>query len=458
MLFFGRKKPVNRVTPPSRPRHQKPVSGLKNVRRHQRQEERRIRELEKGLREHRLGLYLHIPFCKSKCAYCDFYSLSGKEVRMDAYLKALCANLTEMESSVQARTVDTVYVGGGTPSFFGDKRLRVLLNTVTKTFRLDKDCEFTVECNPESVTKALVRTLRRCGVNRVSLGMQSANDSELKAVGRPHSFEQVQDAVKLLRKGGMQNLSLDLIYGLPGQTDASWRESVEAALALAPEHLSLYALTLEEGTPLWRRREQADLADDDAQAERYLWAVDRLAQAGYVQYEISNFARPGYESRHNLKYWLGEEYVGFGPSAHSDFGGCRYSYVSDLETYIEGMSTGAPIVAESEQIPEPERAREYLIFRLRTTRGVSAEEYRRRFRMDFGPMQKKLEEFAAQGWAVSEAGQTPEQRLWHFTPKGFLLSNQLIGQLLEVQEETMRRQSAPGGKRSADMFQNDRKN
>lgn len=438
MLFFGRKKPVNQTTPVPRPRHQKPVSGLRTVRRHQRQEERRIRELEKGLRERRVGLYLHIPFCRHKCAYCDFYSLAGREDRMDAYLKALCANLTELVSSASAHTVDTVYLGGGTPSLFGEKRLKTLLTTVNKTFHLDKDCEITVECNPESVTLKLIRVLRRCGVNRVSLGMQSAQDDELKAVGRIHDFAQVRTAVELIRKGGIKNLSLDLIYGLPGQSREDWQHSVEEALALQPQHLSLYALTLEEGTPLFQRRASLDLADDDEQAERYLWAVERLEQAGFAQYEISNFALPGYESRHNLKYWLGEEYIGFGPGAHSDFGGVRYSCVKDLDAYLKGMSDGSPIVEESERVPEQERAREYLIFRLRTTRGIRSGEYRQRTRMDFTPLEEKLTDFAAQGWARSESVPGGERRWW-FTPRGFLLSNQLIGQLLEVQEEEMRR-------------------
>jgi oxygen-independent coproporphyrinogen-3 oxidase len=436
MLFFGRKKPVNRTTPPQRKRHQKPVTDLRSVKRHQRREEQRIRELEKGLRERRLGLYLHIPFCVRKCAYCDFYSLPGREDRMDAYLKSLCANMTELVSSVQAHTVDTVYLGGGTPSLFGERRLKVLLNTVKKTFRLDKDCELTVECNPESVTPKLIRTLRRCGVNRISLGMQSAQDDELRAVGRVHDFEQVRTAVACIRKEGIRNLSLDLIYGLPEQSRADWQESVEAALALEPEHLSLYALTLEEGTPLWKRRDALDLADDDEQAERYLWAVDRLSQAGYAQYEISNFAKPGYESRHNLKYWMGEEYIAFGPGAHSDFGGVRYSYVADLEAYIAGVSSGSPIVEESERIPQPERFREYLIFRLRTVRGIGEEEYGRLTRMDFAPLRRRLEDFAASGWAMAE--ETEGERRWHFTPQGFLLSNRLIGELLEVQEEQLR--------------------
>lgn len=437
--MFGRKtyQSSSSAPRPRKKRHIKPVLNLKTVRRHQKREEKRIRELERSLKEQRLGIYIHIPFCKSKCAYCDFYSLPNREVRMDAYLSALSANIREMAESAAGRRANTVYIGGGTPSHFGEKRLKELVRLVTKTFPLDKGYEFTVECNPESVTLPLIKTLRKNGVNRISLGMQSAIDRELKEVGRPHTFETVKNAVALIRKAKITNLSLDLIYGLPHQTMESWQTSVEAALALSPEHISFYALTLEEGTPLYEavERGRVSVAEDDELADRYLWAVERLAEAGYQQYEVSNFSKPGYPSRHNLKYWRGEEYVGFGPGAHSDFGGCRYSYLPDLEGYIDGMTSGKPIVAEYEQIPEKERAREYLMLRLRTVEGVSGSEYAR-FRMSFEPIQKQMEQYAAQGWMVCEKDR------WHFTPKGFLLSNTLIGGILEVQEQEMMRGSA----------------
>lgn len=429
MLFGFGKKPRNTTTPPSKPkRHREPVD-LKSVRAHQKREEQRVRQLERERREKRMGIYIHIPFCKSKCAYCDFYSLPHAESMMDAYLKALLLQMDEVAPSVTGMSVDTVYIGGGTPSYFGEKRLKTLLKKVNKTFSLDTNCEFTVECNPDSVTKPLLQTLLKGGVNRISLGVQSAQEDELAAVGRPHTFAQVQEAVTLIRKAKIQNLSLDLIYGLPEQSMEDWKQSVDAALALTPEHLSLYALTLEEGTPLYARQETTPMADDDEQAERYLWAVEHLRQAGYAQYEISNFARPGKESRHNLKYWKLEEYIGFGPGAHSDMGGCRYSYIRDLKGFIEGMTSGGQIVDESNQILPQERGREYLIFRMRTTLGIDEETYRNRYRMNWTPIEEKLMEFRTHGWTVEENG------AWHFTPEGFLLSNPLIGQLLEVQEK-----------------------
>ena len=286
-----------------------------------------------------------------------------------------------------------------------------------------------MEANPDSVDLHALRRLRRAGVNRLSMGMQSACDGELAAVHRPHTFAQVEAAVAAARKAKIKNLNLDLIYGLPGQTEESWHDTVEKALALAPEHLSCYGLTVEEGTPLARRVAAGEqLPDDDTQAALYLWTVERLARAGYEQYEISNFARPGFQSRHNLKYWMGKPYMGIGAGAHSDFGGCRYSYVRSVEGYIRGVMDGDKLLDSSEQIPQRERGSEYLMLRLRTTHGIEEWEYRRLYYMNFDPLGAKLAEYEQRGWAQRTNGR------WHFTPEGFLLSNRLIVELQELQE------------------------
>ena len=236
--------------------------------------------------------------------------------------------------------------------------------------------------------------------------------------------------MELARKAKFTNLSLDLIYGLPGQTMDSWKATVEHALSLIPQHLSCYGLKVEEGTPLARRVAEGEaLPGDDEQADLYLWTVGRMERAGYRQYEISNFAKPGYQSRHNLRYWLTRPYIGFGPGAHSDFGGRRYSFVRDLDAYIRGVLEGGNIIDSSELIPQRERCGEYLMLRLRTVQGIDGREYRRTYFMDFAPLEARLREFQAQGWAEETDGR------WHFTPKGFLVSNQLIGDLLERQEQ-----------------------
>ena len=377
-----------------------------------------------------LGIYLHIPFCRSKCDYCDFYSLSGQEDRMDDYQKALLAQIEESAPlAAKKYAVDTLYIGGGTPSWYGADRVRELLLAVKKNFKIARGAEITVEANPDSVDLKSLRKLRKAGVNRISMGMQSACDSELACIHRPHTFEQVKAAVAAARKAKIKNLNLDLIYGLPGQTEESWHNTVEQALALEPEHLSCYGLIIEEGTPLARRVEAGEsIPDDDMQATLYLWTVERLAQAGYKQYEVSNFAKEGHLSRHNMRYWMGEPYMGMGAAAHSDFGGCRYSYVADLEGYIRGMSQGTRLLEHSDVIPQRERGSEYLMLRLRTTHGIEEWEYRRTYFMNFDPIGAKLKEYESHGWAVCTDGR------WHFTPEGFLLSNRLIAELQEVQE------------------------
>lgn len=380
----------------------------------------------------RLGIYIHIPFCRAKCAYCDFYSLSQREEEIPQYQKALLAHIKETAPLAAGHEVDTIYFGGGTPSLYGEKRLRELLRAVRKHYAVTKDAEITLEANPDSADMKQLRHLRREGFNRVSIGMQSAQREELSAAGRIHTPEQTVLAVDAARKAKLQNLSLDLIYGLPGQTEESWRDTLEAALALSPEHLSCYGLKVEEGTPLAGQVEAGllTLPDDDMQADLYLWTVDRLARAGYAQYEISNFAKPDFHSRHNLRYWMSQPYIGFGPGAHSDFGGRRYSFIRDLDGYISGVLGGGHIIDEDDVIPSRARSGEYLMLRLRTAHGIEEWEYRRQFFMDFTPLEQRLEEFRAQGWAVKST-----EGRWRLTPKGFLLSNRLIGDLMDRQTE-----------------------
>ncbi|MCI9562584.1 MAG: radical SAM family heme chaperone HemW [Oscillospiraceae bacterium] len=385
-----------------------------------------------------LGLYIHIPFCKSKCIYCDFYSLPRAEDRMDRYVSALCRQLAEIAQRTTAHTVDSVYLGGGTPSYLGEKRLRHILKTVKKHYHLSRDAEITLEANPDSAGDwRALRSLRRAGMNRLSLGVQSADDGLLRTLGRPHTFAQAEEAAAAARRARIRNLSLDLIYGLPGQDLSGWKDTLERAAALEPEHLSCYGLKVEEGTPLWDMQEKMDLPDDDAQADMYLWTVERLGALGYEQYEISNFARPGRASRHNMKYWTLCEYAGFGPGAHSDLGDVRYAYLRSLDTYCAGVEAGVSVLESSEHIPSRERDIEYVMLGLRLTQGISRQEFENRYRLPFAPIQSVLERFRATGHAAL-AGER-----WRLTPEGFLVSNQIIGQALEaLAGEKLRREEA----------------
>ena len=378
-----------------------------------------------------LGIYIHIPFCRSKCQYCDFYSIGGSRDRrlVDSYLQAITLHLKETGALATDYVVDTVYFGGGTPSFFGADNLRRIFAEVQHRFRVDKDAEITFEANPDSVTESLLRKLRAEGFNRMSLGVQSDRDDVLQKLGRPHNYEQAKTAVKLSRACGFDNVSLDLMYGLPNQTVLQWEETLRHVLHLRPDHMSCYGLKVEPNTPLWEYREAANLPSDEAQAEMYLKTVSILEEAGYAQYEISNFAVPGFESRHNLKYWLGEEYIGFGPAAASDFAGKRYTNNRDIQNYIRGViKQDVPILSECESIPPRERAGEYVMLRLRTVYGISPEEYERNYLMPFEPLQRVITPLEAHGLFEQKNGN------WVLTPKGFLVSNQIIVQLQEAQD------------------------
>ena len=370
-----------------------------------------------------LGLYIHIPFCKAKCAYCDFYSLAHSEEKMDAYTAALLRHLEEVAPRAAGMQVDTVYFGGGTPSYLGAARLCRILQTVLRRYDVARDAEITLEANPDSAGDwKELRKLRRAGFNRLSLGVQSTDDALLRRIGRVHTYEQVQQAVTAVRKAKFTNLSLDLIYGLPGQTMEDWQRTLADAVALGPEHLSCYGLKLEEGTPLWQQRQTLTLPDDDAQADMYLYTVAALGEMGYEQYEISNFAKPGKASRHNLKYWNMEEYAGFGPGAHSDFGGVRYGYVRDIDSYIAGKL----VLSESENDSTLARDYEYVMLSLRTAAGIDRQTFEKRYRQRFQPMETLFEQYEKAGLAL------PTEGGWRLTPKGFLVSNSIIAALQEA--------------------------
>lgn len=380
-----------------------------------------------------LGIYVHVPFCRSKCEYCDFYSVVTKSDKLlDGYLNAICTHIKESGALAPRYLVDTIYFGGGTPTFFGADGMAAILGAIRKAFDVAKDAEITFEANPDSVSPRLLRRLRSEGFNRVSLGVQCDDDEILKKLGRPHTFDQAVLAVQRIRKAGFRNLSLDLMYGLPGQTLEDWAATLQNVLTLAPEHISCYGLKVEEGTPLSQYAEFCNLADDDTQADMYLTAVEILRTKGYRQYEISNFCRRGAVSRHNLKYWTGGEYLGFGPDASSDFAGRRFAIVRDLETYIGGIRTGGQVLRDVQEVPARERAGEYLMMRLRLCSGLDPKEYEKLFLLPFAPLAAALQELVPRHLAKC----TYDGR-WHLTPEGFLISNSIISDLLLIQDQTL---------------------
>ena len=376
----------------------------------------------------RLGIYIHIPFCASKCGYCDFYSLAGCDNMMPEYHKALLAHIAESASGIKNYEVDSVYFGGGTPSYYGAERIGEIFDLLKRNGNVRLDAEVTVECNPDSMNTDMLKELRRDGVNRLSIGVQATNDDLLKLIGRRHSFRQAVDAYAEARRLGFDNISLDLIYGLPSQTKSDWAETLAKIVELHPEHISCYGLKLEEGTPMHKEYYGSPiLPDEDEQADMYSYAAEMLQRYGYRQYEISNFCAPGFESRHNLKYWNLDDYMGFGPGAHSCVGNLRYSFVRDLRKYISRVTHNVSIVDTCEEVSPLERAVEYLMLAMRTNRGISEEDYRVRCQCNWQPVIRTLRAFAEKGWAEETDGR------WHFTVPGFLISNTLIGILLEAQ-------------------------
>ena len=373
-----------------------------------------------------LGLYIHIPFCRSKCAYCAFYSLAGGRERFDRYRDVLLRQLEREGTGAEDAVVTSVYYGGGTPSWFGCERLAELQETVRRSFRLSGDCEVTVEANPDSIDPAGAERLKRAGFNRVSLGVQSADDTLLRRAGRPHTFARAAEAVRELRGAGFDNLSVDLIYGLPGETPELWQRSIEAVLALEPEHLSAYGLTVEEGTAFFRHRERYSFPDEDRQADDYLLLCDRLRRAGFEHYEISSFARPGRASRHNTKYWRLTEYLGFGPGAYSDYRGERFGYAAELEDYLEQGEKGAVPRIQVERPDRDERLREYLMLGLRLSDGISRREFERRGGTCWDRVERALSVLLPHGLTErTEDG-------FRLTERGWLVSNPILAELTDL--------------------------
>lgn len=370
--------------------------------------------------KNKLGLYIHVPFCAAKCAYCDFYSLAGRLEQRDAYVHRLLADLQRQALQCQRYTVDTIYFGGGTPSLLGGNRIAHILDAIRSQYPIAPDVEITVEANPDSMTEEFLTTSHAAGVNRLSMGIQSAHDDELKAIGRIHTFSQAQAAFAAARKAGFQNISVDLMYALPGQTMDRLAQSIDALLALQPEHLSCYGLTLEPHTPLGRKNPR--LPDEDTQADMYLMLCEKMNDAGLLHYEISNFAKQGFHSRHNSRYWTQSPYLGFGPGAHGDFAGIRYEIPRDLTAWLAGVAK--PQREDTEAI---DRAAEYIMLSLRTAHGFDAQYFEQKFLQDPKPVVQALAALPAQYIRHIDSR-------WHLTDAGFLISNAIIVAALDAME------------------------
>ena len=380
-----------------------------------------------------LSLYIHIPFCATKCTYCAFNTYTQLGDLVPAFLGALGREIAGVGAAGGRARAHTVFFGGGTPSLLLPDQIAGILAQIEASFALDTDTEITLEANPNDLTLPYLKQLRAAGVNRLSIGMQSAEEADLRLFDRRHDAAAVIDSVQAARTAGFDNLSLDLIFGAPGQTLDGWARSLEFALRLNPDHLSLYALSLESGTPLRAAVETGHTPepDDDLAADMYELASARLGEAGYRQYEISNWARPGYESRHNLQYWLNDPYLGFGPGAHGFAAGVRYSVLRSPQRYIQAISApGAaeydypvsPAVDEAVRVDQAQEITETLIMGMRLIgRGIDRQAFRDRFAVDLIDLHgAALGRFEAQGLVSVD-----EERVM-LTERGRLLSNMVL--------------------------------
>ena len=372
-----------------------------------------------------LALYIHIPFCRHKCHYCSFVSYEHREADISPYLRALGI---EMAQHASDESISSIYFGGGTPSLLSVRQIDDLLTTIKSLFTVDEAAEITIEANPGTVTLEYLTEIRKLGINRLSLGMQSLNDSELVLLGRIHTAAEAIDAVRSARNSGFENLSLDLIYGLPGQTMTSWRETLEKALEMEPEHCSLYALTLEPEAPM-RREIEAKLIPDidpDTSADQYELAEDLLAAHGYRHYEISNWAKKGRECRHNTVYWQNLPYLGVGVAAHSCLGGHRLANTRSLDRYMAAFASSVlPVVEMDEEISPELECAETIILGLRLCQGISLDNIHQRFGINLlAHYRQQVGEMVDYGLLERADGHI------RLTRRGRLLSNEVFWRFL----------------------------
>lgn len=364
-----------------------------------------------------MGLYLHIPFCAKKCAYCDFYSAFAGENALDGYTEGLISQIKDLGGRLCRPLIDTVYFGGGTPSLLGERIIPVI-GAVREAFRLAEGAEITLEINPAGESEKILSAAKKAGVNRLSIGAQSGDNTKLSLLGRTHTAEDTLNTVNAARKMGFKNISLDLMIGLPDSDINTLKADLDFVLSAEPDHISAYILKLEQNTLFYKKRESLNLPDEDETAEQYLYMCRYLEEKGFSHYEISNFAKPDFEGRHNLKYWNCEEYLGIGPSAHSFLKGERFYYPRDTRAFLRGE----PPVSDGKGGDREE----YIMLRLRLKEGLVFQKYRERFNEDLPKGVKK----AALPLERAELLNSTDSGI-SLTDRGMLLSNSIITNLLE---------------------------
>ena len=373
------------------------------------------------------GIYVHIPFCKQRCNYCAFYSTTLYNIRED-YTAAVCRELGMRRNYAGGESIGTIYLGGGTPSTLSIAQLEAICNAIYSHYTISESPEITIECNPDDLTPDFLQQLRLLPFNRISMGVQSFNDARLRQLGRRHTAEKARRAVANAREAGYSNISIDLMFALPGSTSGEWQHDLNSAIELKPEHLSAYNLMYEEGTPLYRALSEGKIAElsEEENVEQFQMLIESMKAAGYRHYEISNFALPGKESRHNSSYWNDTPYIGCGAAAHS-YNGCEREWnISDIKAYINGIESGCRNF-EIEHLTEEERYNDTILTRLRTADGLPLAWIREKF-------SSKLNSFMAENARKQIAlGNLKEANgALSLTEKGIFISDAVIRELIFV--------------------------
>ncbi len=362
------------------------------------------------------GLYIHIPFCKSKCNYCNFFSVCHHEIDYDTYTAQMLGLIDKYAERHQNRSIDTVYFGGGTPSVIGTKRLCRILSEIKSAFNVIDNAEITFEANPTSSDLLDFSRLYQAGFNRISFGLQSADQNELSVLGRQHTAEEAKAVIETAKEAGFRNISIDIMLAIPYQTEESLLRTISFCYECGVQHISAYILKIEEGTPFDKMRDRLELIDEDSQALLYEFTVRELERRGYHQYEISNFAKNGFESRHNLHYWHDEEYIGLGPSAHSFIDGERYYYSNSFEDFYNDKTVFESQGGDRE---------EYIMLALRLREGLIFQKYEERFK------EKIVDQILKRASSLLKENYIElDEKSLRLTVKGFLVSNLIIGYLL----------------------------
>lgn len=375
------------------------------------------------------GIYLHIPFCKRRCIYCDFFSATEND-KKSTYVQALSKELELRKNYLDGEIIDTIYFGGGTPSQLEEKDFIQLFETIYNIYTVNPKAEITIEANPDDLTPQYIAMLRTLPFNRLSMGIQTFKEDTLRLLHRRHTAAQAQQAYQHCREAGFQNISIDLMYGLPGETLEDWQEDLQTALQMHPEHISAYHLIYEEGTPLWNLKEahQVEETDEDLSVSLFKELIHTLKSNGYEHYEISNFCRPGFHSRHNSSYWTGKKYLGCGPSAHSYDGTSRQWNVASLSQYIQGIQKGTPY-QEKEELDLYTRYNDFIITRLRTAYGIPTHILKETFGETlFDYCMRMASPHLKQGFL------TLDNHVMKLTKKGIFISDGIMSDLLWVDD------------------------